>query len=241
MSGNIESALLPVGEHWLTVDQEWIYDEAADKRGYFLAKRIFDLSVALLVIAGVLSWLLPLLALLIKLDSKGSVFFVQERMGRHLRPFLCYKLRSMVNGRITRPGGWLRRTHLDELPQFFNVLLGAMSIVGPRPYMPADCRRFAELVRDADMKLVRDADFRHRVKPGITGMAQAKGLHGVVSKGLNGAVNKERRVIVQRYQWDAYYIRHAGFRLDMEILGRTVRLLLAGRGAKTRPIALPSE
>jgi putative colanic acid biosynthesis UDP-glucose lipid carrier transferase len=225
MSGKMETALLPVGDRWLTVDQDWVYDEAADKRGYFLAKRIFDLSVALLVIAGVLSWLLPLLAVLIKLDSKGPVFFVQQRVGRGSRPFHCYKLRSMVNGRITRIGGWLRRTHLDELPQFFNVLLASMSVVGPRPYMPADCRRFGELVPDSD--------FRYRVRPGITGMAQAKGLHG--------SVGKERRVIVQRYQWDAYYIRHAGFRLDMEILGRTVRLLMAGGGVKTRPIRLPSE
>jgi putative colanic acid biosynthesis UDP-glucose lipid carrier transferase len=225
MSGKMETALRPAGDHWLTVDQDWVYDEAADKRGYFLAKRIFDLSVALLVIAGVLSWLLPLLALLIKLDSKGPVFFIQKRVGRGSRTFHCYKLRSMVNGRITRLGGWLRRTHLDELPQFFNVLLASMSVVGPRPYMPADCRRFAELVPDSD--------FRHRVRPGITGMAQAKGLHG--------SVGKERRVIVQRYQWDAYYIRHAGFRLDMEILGRTVRLLMAGGGPKTRLIGLPSE
>jgi putative colanic acid biosynthesis UDP-glucose lipid carrier transferase len=205
------------------VDQEWISGEAADKRGYFLAKRVFDLSVALLVIAGVLSWLLPLLALLIKLDSKGPVFFIQRRVGRYSRPFLCYKLRSMVNGRITRLGGWLRRTHLDELPQFFNVLLGSMSVIGPRPYMLSDCRRFAELVSNAEL--------RHRVRPGITGMAQAKGLHG--------AVSKEMRVIVQRYQWDAYYIRHAGFALDIRILANTAGLLLAGDRAM--PTGLPSE
>jgi putative colanic acid biosysnthesis UDP-glucose lipid carrier transferase len=223
MSGKTEIALRAVGEHWLTADQEWIYDEAADKRGYFLIKRAFDLLVALLVIAGVLSWLLPLLALLIRLDSKGPAFFVQKRVGRNGRLFLCYKLRSMVindladerpatgdDGRITRLGNLLRRTHLDELPQFLNVAAGAMSIVGPRPYMPADCRRFAELVPDCD--------FRHRMKPGITGMAQAKGLHGMNSK--------EWRVIILRYQWDAYYIRRAGFRLDMQILGRTVGLLL---------------
>jgi putative colanic acid biosynthesis UDP-glucose lipid carrier transferase len=220
----METALRPVGDHWLTVDQDWVYGEAVEKRGYFLAKRIFDLSVALLVIAGVLSWLLPILALLIKLDSKGPVFFIQKRIGRNGRLFLCYKLRSMVindladerpatgdDGRITRLGNWLRQTHLDELPQFLNVAAGAMSVVGPRPYMPADCRRFAELVPDSD--------FRHRVRPGITGMAQAKGLHG--------PVGKERRVIVQRYRWDAYYIRHAGFLLDMEILGRTVGLMMA--------------
>jgi putative colanic acid biosynthesis UDP-glucose lipid carrier transferase len=228
MSGKLETALRSVGEQWLTVDQDLIFDgavdqRAVDNRAYLLTKRVFDLLVASLVIAGVLSWLLPLLALLIKLDSKGPAFFVQKRVGRSGRLFRCYKLRSMVindladewpvtgdDGRITRLGNWLRRTHLDELPQFLNVAAGAMSLVGPRPYMPADCRRFAELVPDGD--------FRNKMKPGITGMAQAKGLHG--------ASGKEKRVIVQRYQWDAYYVRYAGLRLDMQILGRTARLLL---------------
>jgi putative colanic acid biosynthesis UDP-glucose lipid carrier transferase len=224
MSGKMETALRAVREHWLVPDQELIYDQAGDRRGYFLIKRIFDLVFASVVIAGVLSWLLPLLALLIKLDSKGPVFFVQKRVGRNGRLFRCYKLRTMVindladerpaaggDGRITRLGNWLRRTHLDELPQFLNVAAGAMSIVGPRPYMPTDCRRFAELVPDGD--------FRNKVKPGITGMAQAKGLHG--------AANKDRRVIVERYHWDAWYVRYAGFRMDMQILGRTARLLLS--------------
>jgi putative colanic acid biosynthesis UDP-glucose lipid carrier transferase len=227
MSGKMETALRATGKHWLTLDQKLIYKEAADKRGYFPAKRIFDLTVASFVIAGVLSWLLPLLALLIKLDSKGPAFFVQKRVGRNGRLFLCYKLRSMrINdladvrsasgddGRITRLGNWLRRTHLDELPQFLNVAAGSMSLVGPRPYMPADCRRFGGLVPDGD--------FRHRMKPGITGMAQAKGLHGRDSK--------DRQVILARYQWDAYYIRHAGFRMDMRILGKTMKLLLGWKG-----------
>ena len=177
--------------------------------GYFLVKRIFDLSVALLVIAGVLSWLLPLLALLIKLDSKGPVFFVQRRMGRYSQPFRCYKLRSMVNGRITRLGGWLRHTHLDELPQFFNVLLGSMSVVGPRPYMPADCRSFE--------KIVPDGGFRHQVRPGITGLAQSRGLHDVYC---------DRAVILQRYRCDSYYVRNAGILLDLRILSRTFFNLL---------------
>lgn len=232
MSGKMETALRAVGARWLTVDKELTYPVLADRRGYFLAKRIFDVLVAVLIIAGFLSWLLPLLALLIKLDSKGPVFFVQKRVGRNGKMFRCYKLRSMVindqaderpvvadDGRITRLGNWLRRTHLDELPQFLNVATGAMSIVGPRPYMPADCCRFAEMVPDSE--------FRHRVRPGITGMAQAEGLHGQMCE--------DWRVIVQRYQWDAYYVRNAGFRLDMRILRRTVGLLSGGRVRQTVP------
>ena len=235
MSGKMETALRALGEHWLTVDQEWIYDEARNKRGFFAAKRSFDLLVAVVVIIGILSWLIPLLALLIKLDSRGPAFFVQKRVGRNGRLFLCYKLRTMLGddladvqagsdeySRITRLGRWLRRTHLDELPQFLNVATGAMSIVGPRPYMPEDCRRFAPLVQDGN--------YRHRVRPGITGMAQAEGLHG--------ASGKEKRVIMQRYRWDAYYVRYAGFRLDMQILARTLALLITGRVRRTVPFKL---
>src|ERR1700722_12250881 len=148
-----ENTLRAVRDNWLMESQEWLQGGGDGRKAYFLLKRSFDLVVSVLVIAGILSWLLPLLAFLIKLDSKGPVFFIQKRVGRNARLFNCYKLRSMVindladerpvsgdDGRITRLGIWLRRTHLDELPQFLNVLQGSMSIVGPRPYMPADCR-----------------------------------------------------------------------------------------------------
>ena len=187
-----------------------------------LIKRIFDLLIALVIIVFVLSWLLPLLALLIRLDSKGPVFFVQKRVGRHAQLFRCYKLRTMVvndqadnrpavgdDARITRLGSWLRRSHLDELPQFFNVLLGSMSMVGPRPYMPADCRSFE--------KIVADVAFRHRVRPGITGLAQSRGLHDGYC---------DRDIIVKRYRCDAYYVRNAGIWLDLRILWRTFLNLL---------------
>lgn len=222
----MENTLHAERENWLVKDRAWAPDLTEGRRGYFLLKRSFDLIVSLLIIAGILSWLLPLLALLIKLDSRGPVIFVQRRVGRNAVLFVCYKLRTMVmndladvrpaagnDGRITRVGGWLRRTHLDELPQFFNVLLGTMSIVGPRPYMPADCRQFAVIVEDSDV--------RYRVKPGITGMAQAKGLHGTSGR--------DRGIIFQRYHWDAYYVSHARFGLDMSILRRTILLLLSGR------------
>jgi putative colanic acid biosynthesis UDP-glucose lipid carrier transferase len=226
MSFKTENTLQAERGNWLMNDRAWAPERIEAKRAYFLLKRSFDVIVSTLVIAGILSWLLPLLALLIKLDSRGPVFFIQRRVGKNAVLFGCYKLRTMVindladerpavgnDGRITRVGGWLRRTHLDELPQFFNVLLGSMSIVGPRPYMPADCRQFAEIVTDSEV--------RHRVKPGITGMAQAKGLHGTY--------RTDPRTILQRYHWDAYYVSHADFGLDMSILRRTVMLLLSGR------------
>lgn len=197
----------------------------AGRTNVFL-KRSFDLVVSAVVIVGVLSWLLPILALLIKRDSPGPVFFIQKRVGKGGRLFSCYKLRSMVvnaqagqhpveNGqandyaRITRLGCRLRLSHLDELPQFFNVFLGSMSLVGPRPYMPDDCRRFSAIVPYTA--------FRERVKPGITGMAQSKGLHGIVC---------DRNAIFQRYHWDAYYVNNANFGLDMHILWTTFLHLL---------------
>ena len=167
-------------------------------------KRLFDRAVSVFVVVCILSWLLPVLALLIRLDSAGPVFFIQKRVGRNGRLFDCYKLRSMVAGRITRVGGWLRRSHLDELPQFFNVLMGSMSLVGPRPYMPSDCRLFAGWVADPHS--------RHRVRPGITGLAQSKRLHG-------GPCDPD--TVRQRYYWDNWYVGHGGFRLDLRILVRT--------------------
>jgi putative colanic acid biosynthesis UDP-glucose lipid carrier transferase len=226
MGVTTENTLRAVRDNWLTEGRGRLQVGVEDRKGYFLLKRSFDLLVSVLVIAGILSWLLPLLALLIKLDSKGPAFFIQKRVGRNLRLFDCYKLRSMVindladerpvsgdDGRITRLGNWLRRTHLDELPQFLNVLQGSMSIVGPRPYMPSDCLDFAGIVPDGS--------FRHRVKPGITGLAQAKGLHGPVIR--------DKRIIFQRYHWDAFYVNHADFQLDIRILRQTLRLLLFRR------------
>jgi putative colanic acid biosynthesis UDP-glucose lipid carrier transferase len=182
-------------------------------------KRAFDVSVSVLVIFGILSWLLPVLAFLIWLDSPGPVLFVQKRVGRYACLFQCYKLRSMVDGRITRLGGWLRWSHLDELPQFFNVLFGSMSLVGPRPYVPADCRAFALMTPDAGTRLL--------VRPGITGMAQSRGLHGSPC---------DADIVAQRYYWDDWYVRHAGFLLDLRIIFRTIlRLLVRPRHSAVRP------
>jgi putative colanic acid biosynthesis UDP-glucose lipid carrier transferase len=147
------------------------------KRIYFIGKRIFDLAFSSLFVVAILSWVLPVIALLIKLDSRGPVFFLQKRTGKGGKSFVCYKFRTMVvnseadrwpalknDKRITRVGKFLRDYNLDEFPQFFNVLLGSMSIVGPRPHMIVDCNKFSSVVPRYKL--------RNFVKPGITGLAR---------------------------------------------------------------------
>lgn len=204
------------------------------KRGYFLCKRILDVLFASVIIITVLSWLLPLLALLIKLSSKGPVFFLQKRTGRGGRSFTCYKLRTLAHNPVahttrmdvgeetaTPLGRFLRQSNLDELPQFFNVFAGSMSLVGPRPHMHADCNAFAALIPRYK--------FRNLVKPGITGLAQVKGYHGKVIS---------RECIYKRYKWDAWYVQYAGFGLDIKIIaitaGQTV-LAVLGKKKPKRP------
>jgi putative colanic acid biosynthesis UDP-glucose lipid carrier transferase len=151
------------------------------------------------------------------MDSKGPVFFVQRRVGRTGKSFPCFKFRTMIinaeadikradsnDARITRIGKILRRYNVDEFPQFVNVLLGHMSIVGPRPHMYSDCYEFAQSVPGYK--------FRTFVKPGITGMAQAKGFHGPVA---------DPALIEKRFEWDAYYVRHASIELDVRIIRAT--------------------
>jgi putative colanic acid biosynthesis UDP-glucose lipid carrier transferase len=187
------------------------------KRIYFASKRIADIVISTLVVLLVLSWLMPLLAVLIKLSSKGPVFFFQKRVGRFGRSFTCIKFRTMIVNseadrrsakeddiRITRIGRFLRKSNIDELPQFFNVLLGDMSIVGPRPHMYADCREFSTIVPRYKLRTL--------VKPGITGLSQIKGYHGQV-------ISME--CIYQRYIWDVFYVRNTGFWLDLRIMAVT--------------------
>jgi len=190
----------------------------SERNSYFIVKRCFDIVFSLVVIVFLLSWLLPLMAILIRLDSRGPVFFVQKRVGFLGRSFLCIKLRTMCvnpdantrqaqenDPRVTRFGRFLRKSNLDELPQFLNVLAGQMSIVGPRPHMHEDCRNFS--------RVVASYKFRSILKPGITGLSQVKGFRGP-------AESFDR--IFKRYQWDAFYIRNASFWLDMRIIRETV-------------------
>jgi putative colanic acid biosynthesis UDP-glucose lipid carrier transferase len=193
-------------------------DTNTDSRILFsFYKRLFDIVVSLLVIIFLLSWLLPILAILIKLDSKGPVFFVQKRVGAFGKTFYCIKLRTMVKNamanvqqagiddpRITRIGRFLRNSCLDELPQFVNVLNGDMSIVGPRPHMIRDCISFLEVVPDYNL--------RHSVKPGITGIAQVRGYRGKVNSYFD---------ITHRFKLDMFYVQKACFLFDMKIVYQT--------------------
>lgn len=187
-----------------------------------LVKRSFDLAFSSFVIIFILSWLMPLLAIIIKLDSRGPVFFKQKRTGKDKKEFWCYKFRSMrVNGdsdiaqakkndyRITKIGAFLRRTSLDELPQFFNVFLGNMSVVGPRPHMLKHTEEYS--------KVVEKFMSRHFVKPGITGLAQAKGFRGETETDL---------LMQNRVRLDRFYVGNWSLIFDIKIIILTISTLL---------------
>jgi len=188
------------------------------------SKRLFDILFSSIIIVFVLSWLYPLLAFLIKLSSNGPVLFTQLRSGRDNKPFTCYKFRSMfVNGeqnslqatkddpRVTKIGAFLRKTSLDEFPQFFNVLLGHMSIVGPRPHMLSHTEQYSNLI---DQFMVR-----HFIKPGITGWAQINGLRGE-TKTVND--------MHERVKADVWYMENWSFPLDLKIIFMTAFNVLHG-------------
>jgi putative colanic acid biosynthesis UDP-glucose lipid carrier transferase len=184
------------------------------RRSFLIAKRSVDLFFSLLIVIFILSWLIPILTILIKLDSRGPVFFRQKRTGYRGKTFNCFKLRTMkVNKsandlqaalndpRITRMGKFLRMSNLDELPQFINVLIGDMSIVGPRPHMIKDSEYFAEIFPGYYN--------RYLVLPGITGLAQINGFRGPTPN---------TRSIYKRLQWDLYYVEHATTGMDIRII-----------------------
>ncbi len=189
-----------------------------------ISKRSFDIIFSLLVMIFVLSWLIPILGILIKLESKGPVFFKQIRNGINYSPFSCYKLRSMRpnhqadtkqvtkdDDRITKVGKFIRKTSLDELPQFINVFLGDMSVVGPRPHMVKENEKF--------LKRVSKFMGRHYVKPGITGLAQVKGYRGEVV--TDNDINN-------RLKYDLHYIENWSLWLDIKIIAFTVINVIKG-------------
>lgn len=186
-------------------------------------KRVFDVIFALLVIIFLLSWLIPLLAVLIKLESKGTVFFKQGRPGLDEKEFFCYKFRSMkLNGtteteaskndpRVTKIGKIMRKTSIDELPQFLNVLVGEMSVVGPRPHLWSQNKSYGNKIKKYMV--------RHYVKPGITGLAQVKGYRGEIESDDD---------MINRIKLDVFYIDNWSLILDLKIIVQTVLNILKG-------------
>ena len=190
-------------------------------------KRAFDIVFSLVVLVLFLSWITPLLALLIKLNSRGPVFFRQDRWGINNKKIVCYKFRTMIhNGhhsnepfrqaarqddRVTALGRLLRKTSLDELPQFFNVLRGDMSVVGPRPHPIPLSLESKDVVQHYMM--------RHLVKPGITGWAQVNGSRGEIQSPLQ---------MSRRVAFDLWYIENWSFWLDCQIIFQTIVNLIKG-------------
>ena len=168
-----------------------------------------------------MSWLVPIVFILIKLDSKGPLFYKHKRNGINYKEFICYKFRSLkVNkeqkgtyvssndDRVTNVGRFLRRTSLDEMPQFFNVLIGDMSVVGPRPHMLSYTEDYSKQIDKYNFI------FRHNVKPGITGLAQ-------VNPQPLGIKSWKKSV-----KFDNYYVEKLSFSLDLKIIYKTVELIL---------------
>jgi putative colanic acid biosynthesis UDP-glucose lipid carrier transferase len=187
-------------------------------------KRIFDIFFSLMVCLLVLSWLIPVLWIIVKIESKGPLIFKQSREGLNGDNFICYKFRSMKlnslsdkihatknDKRVTKVGAFLRKTSLDELPQFINVLLGDMSVVGPRPHIES---LSIEYQKDVDDYLKR-----HIVKPGITGLAQVSGYRGE---------NQKKSDIKNRVRLDIFYIENWSFFLDIKIIIQTVLNVFKG-------------
>jgi len=188
-----------------------------DLRSRFL-KRSFDIVFSSLVIVFIISWLFPVLCIIIKISSKGPVFFHQKRTGINNKTFTCLKFRSMRmnssaddkqatlgDSRVTTIGRFLRKTNLDEFPQFFNVLIGQMSVVGPRPHMLKHTEQYSELIEYYRV--------RHYVKPGITGWAQVNGYRGETD---------ELWKMEKRVEYDMFYLENWTFMWDLRIILMTL-------------------
>jgi putative colanic acid biosynthesis UDP-glucose lipid carrier transferase len=189
-----------------------------------MIKRVFDIVFSLIIIVFVLSWLIPILAFFIKRESNGPIFFMQMRNGLNYKEFNCFKFRSMRlneiadleqvsknDPRITNIGRFMRKTSIDELPQFFNVFFGEMSVVGPRPHMVSHTEMYA---RKVDKFMVR-----HFIKPGITGLAQTNGFRGEVENDQD---------IIYRVKYDIFYMENWSLLLDLKIVFMTLVNALRG-------------
>lgn len=188
-----------------------------------VSKRIFDIVFSTLVVILLLSWLTPLLALLIKLESKGPVFFKQSRPGINEKEFFCYKFRSMQlnetteqsvvknDPRVTKIGKFIRKTSIDEMPQFLNVLRGEMSVVGPRPHLWSQNNLYSSRIKKYMVRLY--------VRPGITGLAQVRGFRGEISTDED---------MINRIKYDVFYIENWSILLDIKIIIQTVVNIFQG-------------
>jgi len=187
-------------------------------------KRLFDIAFSLGVILIIYPVIFPIIAILIKLSSKGPIFFIQKRTGRNNEEFNCYKFRTMTvnqdsdskqasknDNRITGIGKFLRKTSLDEFPQFLNVLFGDMTVVGPRPHMLKHTEEYSRLV---DKFMVR-----HLIKPGITGWAQVNGYRG-------NTINP--KYMIKRVRYDVWYVENWSLFLDIKIIFLTVYNVIKG-------------
>ena len=197
---------------------------ALDESRSQFVKRVFDILFSSAFLILIMTWLLPVVALIIKLDSRGPVFFLQLRSGQNNKSFKCMKFRTMIvnqdsdnkqatkdDPRITKLGHFLRKTSIDELPQFINVFIGNMSVVGPRPHMLRHTEEYS--------KLIEKFLGRHYVKPGITGLAQCMGYRGET---------KDLADMENRVRLDRYYIENWTFWLDIKIIFLTVVSLIRG-------------
>jgi putative colanic acid biosysnthesis UDP-glucose lipid carrier transferase len=204
----------------LSIKQSPLHDSL-----YLLIKRAFDIVFSLFIILFFISWIAPIIAIMIRIESKGPIIFKQKRNGLNFQQFYCYKFRSMFldsninpatidDERVTKIGKFIRKTSLDELPQYFNVLLGDMSVVGPRPHEPSYNEMYTRIAKmDRFMQ-------RHIIKPGITGLAQIKGYRGEV---------KVTSDIVNRLRLDLFYIENWSLLLDIRIIFQTIIILLKGQ------------
>lgn len=186
-------------------------------------KRTFDIGFSLFVIFCIFPFIVPFIALAIKLDSPGPIVFKQLRPGKRNKLFECYKFRTMRmnlttekmatkgDARVTRVGAFLRKTSLDELPQFVNVLLGSMSVVGPRPNMVSQLEEYS--------KTIKKYKVRHFVTPGITGYAQVNGCRGEI---------REKGSMEKRVEYDVAYMENWSFMLDLKIILQTVQNMMHG-------------
>ena len=192
-----------------------------------LIKRSFDIIFSLVIIVFILSWVSVILFVLIKLESRGPLLYKHKRNGINYKEFYCYKFRSLrtlgeIKGtyvkqndnRVTKIGKFLRRTSIDELPQFVNVLKGEMSVVGPRPHMLSYTEDYSKKVDKYNFI------FRHNVKPGITGLAQVKGYRGEI---------KSDEDIINRIKYDIFYIENWSLLLDLKIIFQTITYIFKGQ------------